>query len=366
MGSATLLAAVTILSPAAVSAKDFGKPGEKVDLVIGFQPYYSESWSGVVNSSKQFWKKYLPEGSTATFQVGLQGAIIVNAMTGEKQDIGYVGDMPGIAATFRNRPDRGGTDIRIVAAIGTSKQQCNIFMVRTDAPEFADGKAALKWMDGKIVSSPHGSCTDRFARLAFEQTGITPGSYLNQNIEVITTNFRAGKLDATVIWEPTASKIAAAGLARRVASGEDFDALDGGLMIMLNDLIQQRPDVVKGWLNSELDAQLFVADLNNATAVSEMAEEATEQIDRKVLWSSLYGAPEGSVKVQFDFAINDRVKSLLKDATAFLYSLPKKPAASEAIREDGIMPQFAEEILKERGLTSPVGTVIGQPDSAYK
>jgi len=135
---------------------------------------------------------------------------------------------------------------------------------------------------------------------------------------------------------------------------------------MLNDLIQQRPDVVKGWLNSELDAQLFVADLNNATAVSEMAEEATEQIDRKVLWSSLYGAPEGSVKVQFDFAINDRVKSLLKDATAFLYSLPKKPAASEAIREDGIMPQFAEEILKERGLTSPVGTVIGQPDSAYK
>ena len=62
-------------------------------------------------------------------------------------------------------------------------------------------------MDGKDTASPHGSCTDRFARLAFKQSGITPKSYLNQNIEVITTNFRAGKLDAAVIWEPTATKI---------------------------------------------------------------------------------------------------------------------------------------------------------------
>ena len=70
-------------------------------------------------------------------------------MTGEKQHIGYVGDMPGIAATFRNLSDRGATDIRIVAALGTSKQQCNIFLVRNDAPEFKSGAEAVKWMDGK-------------------------------------------------------------------------------------------------------------------------------------------------------------------------------------------------------------------------
>ena len=62
-----------------------------------------------------------------------------------------------------------------------------------------------------------------------QKAGIQPKSYLNQNVEVITTNFRAGKLDAAVIWEPTASKIVAAVLAKRVASGEDFNALDGGL-----------------------------------------------------------------------------------------------------------------------------------------
>ncbi|MGI9332075.1 MAG: nitrate ABC transporter substrate-binding protein, partial [Gammaproteobacteria bacterium] len=82
------------LAQMAAADVDFGQPGSAVDLVIGYQPYYTESWSGVVNNGKQFWKKYLPEGSTAKFEIGLQGSVIVNAMTGEKQHIGYMGDMP--------------------------------------------------------------------------------------------------------------------------------------------------------------------------------------------------------------------------------------------------------------------------------
>ena len=370
IGAVSMLAVSALTAPA-LATVDFGKKGEPVKLVIGYQPYYTESWSGVVVNGKELWKKHLPAGSTAEFQVGLQGAIIVNAMTGEKQHIGYVGDMPGIVATFRNLPDRGGTDIRIVGALGTSKQQCNIFLVRNDAPEFKDGKEAVKWMDGKDTSSPHGSCTDRFARLAFEKSGIKPKSYLNQNIEVITTNFRAGKLDAAVIWEPTATKIVQSGLARRAASGEDFDALDGGLLIMLNDLVKGRPDVVKGWMEAELDAQLFLSDPKNATEVSQLAEKQTEQIDRKVLWASLYGEnPKnqggGDVRVQLDFVVNDRVQSLLKDATAFLNGLPNKPAATPTIREGGVDDSIAREVLKARGLTSPVGVIKAQPLSAFK
>lgn len=294
--SAALASAAMLLASAPSSADvQFGKAGEPVNLVVGYQPYYTGSWSGIVVNGKELWKKYLPEGSTADFQVGLQGAVIVNAMTGEKQHIGYVGDMPAIAATFRNLPNRGGTDIRIVSTLGTSKQQCNIFLVRNDAPEFKSGTDAVKWMDGKTISAPFGACTDRFARRAFDITGIKPKRYLNQSIEVITTNFTAKKLDAAAIWEPTASKIELKGIARRVASGEDFDIVDGGFMVMLNDLIQQRPDVVKGWLNAELDAQLFLADLNNADAVSKMAEQQTEQIDRKILWAALYGGAEPQV-----------------------------------------------------------------------
>jgi NitT/TauT family transport system substrate-binding protein len=358
-------ASLTLTTPGKATV-EFGKQGQPVHLVVGYQPYYTQSWSGVVINGKQLWKKYLPEGSTVEFQIGLQGAIIVNAMTGEKQHIGYTGDMPGIAATFRYLKERGGVDIRVVAMLGTAKQQCNVFMVRNDAPEFKSGREAVKWMDGKVTSSPHGSCTDRFGQLAFKLAGITPARYLNQNIEVITTNFRAGKLDAAVIWEPTASKLVTEGIARRAASGEDFDALDGGTLIMLDDLIQQRPDIVRGWLEAELDAQLFIADPKNAIEVVNMAEQQTEKMPAKALWASLYGLyPKevggGEIKNQFDFIISDRPRQLLDDATAFLYSIPQKPAAAPKMRPEAFADQIAREVLKARGLSTPVGAVKAQP-----
>ena len=357
----TIVAAVALAPLTASAEVDFGERGEAVNLVIGYQPYYTESWTGVVNNGKAFWKNHLPAGSTAEFQVGLQGSVIVNAMAGEKQHIGYMGDMPAIASTFKYLPERGGTDIRIVAALGTSKQQCNIFLVKNDAPEFANGVEAVKWMDGKITSAPHGACTDRFAQLAFKKAGIKPAKYLNQNIEVITTNFRAGKLDAAAIWEPTATKMVSAGIARRAASGDDFGAQDGAFMVMLNDLIAQRPDAVMGWLEAELDAQEFVADPANADAIAAMAEAQTEQIDQSVLKASLYDSPmAGTTKLQLDFVISDDAKSLLRDATAFLYSLKKKPAASAQIRPEGVMGQFAERVLEKRGLSTPVGRIIAK------
>lgn len=365
--SCRIIASAMILAyfPCAAMAARFGKENEKIDLVVGYQPYYTEAWSGVVNNGKKFWKKYLPEGSTATFQVGLQGAVIVNSMTGEKQHIGYVGDMPGIVATFRAEPSRGGTDIRIVGVLGTSKQQCNVFLVRNEAPEFKSGREAVAWMDEKIIALPQGSCTDRFARLAFEKANIKPYRYLNQNIEVITSNFRVGKLDAAVVWEPTASKIEQLGLARRAASGEDFDAIDGGLLIMLNELIQQRPDVVRAWMESEIDSQLFLADLNNASEVVEMVEAQTEKIDREVIWSALYGASPshqggGKVKLQFDFVVNERVRTLIDDATAFLHSLPSKPASTPTIRANSVDDSIARQVLEARGLTSPIGMIEAQ------
>ncbi|RXF75555.1 nitrate ABC transporter substrate-binding protein [Hansschlegelia zhihuaiae] len=367
--AASLLAA-TALTPPAKAEVNFGKQGEKVDLVVGYQPYYTASWSGVVNNGKSFWKKYLPEGSTASFQIGLQGAVIVNAMTGEKQHIGYAGDMPSIAATFRNLKDRGGTDIRIVASVGLSQQQCNIFMVKNDAPAFNTGQEAVKWMAGKQTSAPQGACSDRFAREAFDSLGVKPASYLNQNVEVITTNFRAGKLDAATVWEPTASKIEMTGIARRVATGRDFDQYDGAFLLMLNDLIKQRPDIVKGWLQSELDSELFMSDMKNADEVARMAEAQTERMDRKILWSALYGTMNdkdvGSTKLEFDFVVTERVQKLLDGATKFLNTMPAKPAADSKIREGGVDDSIAKQVLAERGLSSPIGVIKAQSATDFK
>ena len=51
------MGAVMMGASAANAGVDFGKRGEAVNLVIGYQPYYTESWTGVVNNGKSFFGK---------------------------------------------------------------------------------------------------------------------------------------------------------------------------------------------------------------------------------------------------------------------------------------------------------------------
>lgn len=357
----------TVVGSAA--AQNYGKPGEPIKLTVGYQPYYTQAWSGVVMDGKQLWKKYLPAGSTVEFQVALQGAIIVGQMLAEKQDIGYMGDMPSISAMTRGHGERGTVDLRAVANLGLAQQQCNIFFVSTDAPKFQSAEEAIKWMDGKTVAVPQGSCTDRFAGQVFERLGVKPGRYLNQNIEVMATNFRAGRLDAGVTWEPPAGDLVEKGIARRVASGIDFNIDDAGNLVFNHALMTQRPDVLKGWLQAELEAQLFMADPKNAKEVVDMAAERTTGMAKAALWRSMYGCEstvnlpcEKQVKNIQNFVMNDRVRELMKDATAFLYKIKRVPAPE--LRAGAIDDSVAREILKEKGLQSPVATVYAQPLSA--
>ena len=343
---------------------DYGKPGTPVKLVVGYQPYYTQSWSGVVMRGKKFYEKYLPKGSEVEFQIGLQGAIIVNNMLAGKQHIGYKGDMPAIVSTTKQDV----ADIRIVATLGLGWDQCNTFLVRNDAPQFKDAQEAIKWLNGKQVAVPKGSCTDRFAQAVFKKANVQPSAYLNQNIEVITSNFRAGKLDAAVMWEPTTSRLAQEGLARKVATGASVSENDGGFMTMRADLIRQRPDVVKAWLNAELDAQLFLADTKNAAEVIKMAREQTTGFSEKTLWYSLYGtyaASQGGTDVRLilPYTITPEAQELINRASAFLFEI--KSINVSKLRPEAVMPEFTAQILKERNLKAPLGTVKALPDSAF-
>jgi len=351
------------LAGGAVAADiDFGKPGSPVELVIGYQPYYTESWSGIVMRGKKFYEKYLPKGSKVEFQIGLQGAIIVNNMLAGKQHIGYYGDMPAIVSTTKTEV----ADIRLVAVVGMGLDQCNSFLVRTDAPKFANDQEAIKWLHGKQVAVPKGSCTDRFAQAVFKRANIQPAAYLNQNIEVITSNFRAGKIDAAVMWEPTTSRLVQEGLARKVATGASVNENDGGFLGMRADLIKQRPDVVKAWLNAELDAQLFFADPKNANEIIKMAREQTTGFSERSLWYSLYGTYPKEVggtpvRVFLPYTFSPEAMELIKRATTFLHEI--KSIHTPQLRPEAVMPQFTQEVLKERGLKSPIGEIRQLPDS---
>ena len=358
------IATAVYTSSATAAEIDWGNEGDPVDLVVGYQPYYTQAWSGLVMNGLKLYEKYLPEGSTVKFEIGLQGSIIVNAMLAGKQHIGYMGDMPAIVATTKENV----ADIRIVASAGLGSDQCNNLLVRPDAPEFGSATDAIKWMDGKVVAVPKGACTDRFALAVFEKEGIEPSSYLNQNIEVITSGLRAGKLDAAAIWEPTASRLVEEGLARKVASGASVGENDGAFIDMRGDLITQRPDIVKAWLNAELDAQLYMADPANTMAIVDMAEEQTTGFDKHTMWKAMVGTTpkdQGGTPVRNElaFAITPDVQGLIDKATVFLHSI--KTIRVDTLREEAVMTEFTRDILAERGLDAPVGEMLAQPDSAY-
>jgi NitT/TauT family transport system substrate-binding protein len=362
---AGLLIALVICGGARAGDLDYGKPGEPVHLVVGYQPYYSEAWSGVVINGLGLWKKYLPPGSSVEFSIGLQGAIIVNAMLAGKQSIGYLGDMPAIVGVTK----RDVADLRIVANIGLSHDQCNVVFVRNDAPKFADAAAAVKWLDGKSVATPKGSCADRFARAAFKKLQVTPQSYLGQSIEVITSGFRANKLDGAVVWEPIASRLVSEGLARRVASGNDLDEPDAAFLDMRADLIKQRPDAVKAWLQAELDAEQFLTDPKNAAAVVQLAKAQTTGFEERALWLALFGTypqSEGgsAVRLTVPFGLTLQSLDLIKQDTAFLFET--KSIATGDLAADAVLPELTAEVLKDRGLQPPVGEIKASSENPFK
>jgi len=342
---------------------DYGKPGDAVHLSVGYQPYYAEAWSGVVMNGLGLWKKYLPAGSTVEFSIGLQGAIIVNAMLAGKEQIGYVGDMPAIVGATK----RDVADLRIVANIGLSHDQCSIFLTRNDAPAFADAKAAVHWLDGKTVAGPKGSCADRFAVAVFKKQNVTPKEYLNQSIELITSGFRVQKLDAAVVWEPVASRLVAEGLARRVATGNDFGENDGAFVDMRADLIEKRPDVVKAWLQAELDAELYLADPRNAHDVVRMAKEQTTGFDEGALWQALFGSYPASAggsatRLTIPFAFTPESRELINRSTAVRYEV--KSVAVPELAPDAVVTQLTQAVLDEHRLKAPVGEIKAAAETA--
>jgi NitT/TauT family transport system substrate-binding protein len=339
---------------------NFGKPGEPVHLVVAHPCCYTEVWSVFANHGKELWKKHLPPGSTVEYLIGLQGAVVVNQMLAGKAHIGYMGDLPAFTAVTKT----AAADVRMVGVTGMAYDQCYIFLVRKDAPDFKTTDEALKWVNGKTVATPKGSCTDDFVQKLFRRTNTNPSSYLNQNIEIISSGFRAGRLDAAAVWEPNASHLVHEGLARRVASGATIKEMGAGFIVMQGDLIKQRPDVVKGWLKAELEAQQWMADPANATEMVSIVKARITGFSDKSLRNALYGGyadREGghAVRLYLPYTFTKDVHDLIGRGVSFLRS--NKVIAVDKLRADAIMPEFTQQVLAERGLTSPVGEVKAHP-----
>lgn len=334
-------------------------------IVVGYQPYTWYPWPAIIEELGLA-KKYLPPGTEVDFQGALHGAVHSNNMLAGKCDIAYMAVMPATIAC--SKPDQA--DIRIVSSITVSNgMHCSLIMARADAPDFKTPEEAIKWMDGKIVATPKGSCADQFLRMAFEEYKVKPAEYLNQSIEIITTNFRAKKIDASAVWEPTASRIgtlAGEGLAKIVATGNCMKNPDIALIIMRGDFVDKHPDLVEGYLKMNLEAVKFLMDPKNQKKAVEMIAKHAVGMPESAIWYSIYGQipPEvggTSPKWIYPFIVDDVTRKNINDSWAFGYK--EKLIAIEKPSDKVIDDKIAQKILKDANLTSPVAEVKGQPNT---
>lgn len=342
--------------------------GEAVDITAAVRPDWTQGWGGMIIEEKQLWKKYLPKGSSVQFTHPIQGGIVTNDMLANKAQVGYVGDTPAIVATYKRKVG----DIRQAAVIGSSPfgYHCNQVIIRSDAPQFKNYKEGMQWLNGKTCAVPKGSCTDRFFREALEHEKVKPKDYLNQPIEVITSNMRVRKIDGAATWEPNASILyIGLGIGRVIANGKPWNDIDSGIMLMRKDFMDKHREAAKGWLKAEIEAEIWYTDPKNHMEAIQIAQKYISGFDKKTLWFSIAGElPEmGNIRDTKPFIFNDDIKKLLGKVNKFLHELKVVPAENwyEAV-PDAIQDDLAKEALAEMGIKKlPLAMVKAVPLSNF-
>lgn len=352
--------AATVLAVGATSAgtTPAGATGP-VEITYGYHPYWTGGWNGVIIKHKEFWKKHLPAGSTVKFEAHLTGPPMVNALIADKMQIGTMGDMPSLVATTK----REQADIRLVSVpMFSNGQNCNKILVGKSAPDFKTHAEAMAWLEGKPFAVHRGTCANRFVLAAIAKGGFKPKEVLNMPIEVIASNFEAGKLAAGAMWEPHARRAVENGHAKYVSTGAPWKEADANFTLMRQDFIEKHPEAAVGWMKAEIEAVKFM--IENPEETARLIAKETVGYTPQIAWSALYelnpveigGDPVNYVgKMHFD----DEVLAAMKAGYTFLHSAkvlvaPEMPANAY---NDGPL----KEALKQLGLTAPVGVIKGQP-----
>jgi ABC-type nitrate/sulfonate/bicarbonate transport system substrate-binding protein len=354
----------SLLAGALVGWQTVASAEEAADITYGYHPYWTGGWSGVIIKAKGLWKKHLPPGSTVRFEPQLTGPPMVAALLANKMQIGTMGDMPSLVATTKFKI----ADIRLVSVpMYSNGQICNKLLVRKDAPQFKDYKEAMKWMSGRPFAVHKGTCTNRFAESLIDQGVFKPSEVLSMPIEVIASNFEAGKLDAAAMWEPHARRQVDLGNARYVATGAPWNETDADFTLMREDFIEKHPQAAAGWIKAEIEAIQFMAKYPKETA--QIIEKELTGYPAKTAWAALYerNPPEiGGDPVNYvgKMVFDQDVLNLMKKGYAFLYKL--KVTDTPDMPAHPINDAPLKQALKEMSLTAPVAVIHGMPRTAFK
>jgi NitT/TauT family transport system substrate-binding protein len=327
-----------------------GKPGEPIQLVVGFNPYFAPAWTLAIVLHRELWKPYLPAGSRVDLSVGLRGPVMADYLRTGQLHFAYVGDAAVTLAASKS-------DIRLIAVTMMSQDLC-VLVVRADAPVFANPKAGARWLDGKRIATTPGTCQGRFTQLVVDREGIRPARIFDLGRESLESAFREGRIDAAGVPEPGASDLVVRGVARRLTSSLVYGEWDASFIATSDGLLRARPDVVNGWLAAELAAQQFLSDSGNADEVVRILAPRARLVSdlalRKALFEAYPEAQGGSpVRAVFPFAFTAEATDTVRRIHAYLRQRGLVPAGEP--RKGLITREWTERVLAARKLKPPVG-----------
>lgn len=337
---------------AAISAKAKQVDGPPVEITTNYWLAWTGAWDTVIMKEARLWEKWLPKGSKVNWKRNLQGPPVITDLVANKQQIAYIGDNPAVVATTKHDL----APISIVAVDEMSPgRMCGLVIVRADAPEFKDYREAMKWLDGKTVGVPKGSCADRLGQYMFKKEGINV-VWQQMQAEVIVTSLQAKRIDAAVLYEPHASKAVFDGYARYAVSAAAFGEQDANAVLMRKDFIAANRAVAVAWLKANIEALYFLRDKPIETV--NYVKKELPAYTRENLWYAIYGRlPQGiggaDTALSAEMVVTPEARALLERGHAFLREL--KVHQETALNPDAINNEVVTQAFKELGLDPSKG-----------
>ncbi|WP_196605507.1 ABC transporter substrate-binding protein [Pectinatus haikarae] len=194
------------------------------------------------------------------------GPPIIEGMTSDNLDVGFMGDMPvysGIA---------NGLDIKIIASASASSDNQGIAV--RDAAHIHQ----LSDLKGKKIAVPFGSNAQPFLYLLLAKGGLT-----EKDVEIVNlgpsdgvSSLVSGDIDADVIWEPNLSQAAETGNGVSVLQRGTGIKLFVSPILARNQFIKDNPEATAKLLKAlQKAAEWSKANPDKAIEITHEATEAT-------------------------------------------------------------------------------------------
>ena len=329
-----------------ISAKAAQAQGDPVNVNVNLFLGWTGAWDTVVMKQANILEKWLPKGSKIEWKRNLQGPPVITDLLANKQNIAYLGDNPSIVSTTK-------TSIAPLKIVGFNMismgRMCGVLLVRSDAPKFNSPEEVFKWLQDKKVAVPKGSCADRTGQEMMRKAGIKVDWSYNQ-AEVIVTLLEAKRIDAAVVYEPSASNAVENGVGRYALSGAYYKLLDADAIIMRQDFIQNNRPAAVAWLKANIEALYFMKEKPIDTV--NLIKKEIPGLTRENIWQAFYGqmpSDTGALPIVNNavMTITPSARELSANVFSFLKALN---VVQGELASDAIDSSVVTQAFKELGL----------------